>query len=77
MIKEELPDVDLASLKGMPTAIILYVNNIIEIIVNIKRQCNFGPNPGLLAADQFSRALTYTYASFSSFFVVYIIRETL
>ena len=62
VIKEELPDVDLGSLKGMPSTVILYVNNIIEIIVNIKRQCNFGPNPGLLelAADKFSTALPYT-----------------
>ena len=49
MIKEELPDVVPGSLKGMPTTIILYVNNIIKIIVNIKRQCKFGSNPGLVA----------------------------
>ena len=30
VIKEELPDVDLASLKGMPTTV---------VIVNIKQQC--------------------------------------
>ena len=36
----------------------------VQIIVNLKRQYNFGPNPGLLPADEFSRALTYTYASF-------------
>ena len=39
VIKEELLDVDMASLKGMPTTVIVYVNNIIKIIDNIKRQC--------------------------------------
>ena len=39
MIKEELPDVDLGGLKGMPTTIILYVNNVIKTVVNITQQC--------------------------------------
>ena len=39
VIKEELLDVDMASLKGMPTTVIVYVNNIIKIIDNIQRQC--------------------------------------
>ena len=72
VIKEELPDVDLGSLKGMPSTVILYVNNIIEIIVNIKRQCNFGPNPGLLAAVKFSRALPYTYRLLFLHFLLFV-----
>ena len=39
VIKEELPDVDLGGLKGMPTTIILYVNNVIKTVVNITQQC--------------------------------------
>ena len=38
MIKEELPDVDLGGLKGMPATIILQVNNIIKTVVNITQQ---------------------------------------
>ena len=41
VIKEELLDVDLGSLKGMPSTVILCVNNIIEIVN--------GLNPGVIS----------------------------